>query len=120
MVGRSFYAIPFRGRDRMPSYEYECNHCGKFTENRPLAQSGDPAVCPQCDQSAARVISPCRLSRVSSNLRMAHQVNERSADHPSVTKKTQQSCGCGGSHGREKHQGYALPFSQRRPWMLSH
>ena len=42
----------------MPIYEYMCPGCRKtFEVLRPASQSGEPASCPTCHQSARRVLS---------------------------------------------------------------
>ncbi|MFY8101533.1 MAG: FmdB family zinc ribbon protein, partial [Allorhizobium sp.] len=38
----------------MPNYDYNCPDCGGFTENRPMAISGDPCDCPQCGTPSPR------------------------------------------------------------------
>ena len=42
----------------MPIYEYVCPACEvKFELLRPFSQSGESASCPQCQESAERVLS---------------------------------------------------------------
>jgi putative FmdB family regulatory protein len=42
----------------MPIYEYVCSDCEvKFELLRPLSQSGEVASCPQCHQSAEKILS---------------------------------------------------------------
>lgn len=42
----------------MPLYEYRCRTCGTtFEERRPMAQSSDPATCPEGHADARRVLS---------------------------------------------------------------
>jgi putative FmdB family regulatory protein len=38
----------------MPRYEYICDKCGSFSEDRPLAEYSEPCPCPVCGQSAPR------------------------------------------------------------------
>jgi putative FmdB family regulatory protein len=39
----------------MPVYDYECADCGAFEAVRRIAERDDPAVCPHCGATAARV-----------------------------------------------------------------
>ena len=32
----------------MPVYEYLCDHCGPFTDIRPMAECELPSACPEC------------------------------------------------------------------------
>ena len=42
----------------MPIYEYVCSDCeSKFELLRPLSQATEEASCPECHQSAERVLS---------------------------------------------------------------
>ncbi len=38
----------------MPTYDYGCERCGRFTESRPLAEFALPQPCPKCGEWAAR------------------------------------------------------------------
>lgn len=43
---------------RMPLYEFRCRSCGStFTEQRPMAASGDPATCPAGHDDTVRLLS---------------------------------------------------------------
>jgi putative FmdB family regulatory protein len=41
----------------MPNYEYECENCGPFTENRPMALFDKPYECPDCGELAPRLLT---------------------------------------------------------------
>ncbi len=41
----------------MPNYEYECETCGPFTENRPMAEFEQPQPCPDCGDQAPRLLT---------------------------------------------------------------
>lgn len=41
----------------MPTYEYECEDCGPFTEVRPLAEYDRPQPCPDCGRPAPRLLT---------------------------------------------------------------
>ncbi len=41
----------------MPNYEYECENCGPFMENRPMAEFDQPQPCPDCGDLAPRLLT---------------------------------------------------------------
>lgn len=41
----------------MPTYDYECETCGPFTESRPMAEFAKPQPCPDCGALAPRMLS---------------------------------------------------------------
>ncbi len=41
----------------MPTYDYGCERCGRFTESRPLAEFALPQPCPGCGELAARALT---------------------------------------------------------------
>jgi putative FmdB family regulatory protein len=41
----------------MPTYDYECEDCGPFTEVRPMAEYDRPQPCPDCGQTAPRLLT---------------------------------------------------------------
>ncbi|WP_432051289.1 FmdB family zinc ribbon protein [Streptomyces xiamenensis] len=42
----------------MPRYEYRCRSCGtQFELSRPMAASGDPAVCPAGHEDSVKLLS---------------------------------------------------------------
>ncbi|ORE98413.1 zinc ribbon domain-containing protein [Aurantimonas sp. 22II-16-19i] len=114
----------------MPFYDYACADCGTFTSLRPMAQAADPCACPQCGDSARRVILTApRLATMDAGRRSAFATNERSANAPKLASQ-----GHGGGHGagcgccapsRPKAAaataaGAAKSFPGKRPWMISH
>jgi putative FmdB family regulatory protein len=46
----------------MPNYEYECENCGPFMENRPMAEFDQPQPCPDCGDAAPRLLTCPALS----------------------------------------------------------
>jgi len=57
----------------MPLYEFRCEDCGAFDVWRPMAESSDPAHCPECNERGKRIFSPpmtlsrtVRIKKVSS------------------------------------------------------
>ncbi|GAA0435969.1 zinc ribbon domain-containing protein [Streptomyces luteireticuli] len=50
----------------MPRYEYRCRACGgTFELNRPMAQSSDPAVCPEGHADTVKLLSTVAVTGVS-------------------------------------------------------
>jgi len=41
----------------MPTYEYECENCGPFTETHPMAEFDRPQPCPDCGTAAPRLLT---------------------------------------------------------------
>jgi putative FmdB family regulatory protein len=41
----------------MPTYDYECEDCGPFTEVRPMVEYDRPQPCPDCGQEAPRLLT---------------------------------------------------------------
>lgn len=41
----------------MPTYEYECENCGPFTEIHPMAEFDQPQPCPDCGTAAPRLLT---------------------------------------------------------------
>lgn|GEM_PF-256060 len=42
----------------MPIYEFLCEACGLFEQQRSLKEASEPMVCPTCQAAAKRVYSP--------------------------------------------------------------
>ncbi|WP_165989215.1 zinc ribbon domain-containing protein [Streptomyces sp. YIM 98790] len=48
----------------MPRYEFRCRQCdAQFEVSRPMAASGDPAVCPQGHQDTVKLLSTVAVAR---------------------------------------------------------
>jgi putative FmdB family regulatory protein len=41
----------------MPTYDYECETCGPFSESRPMAEFALPQPCPDCGDLAPRMLT---------------------------------------------------------------
>ena len=41
----------------MPTYDYGCEHCGRFTEAHPMAEFARPQPCPNCGAPAPRALT---------------------------------------------------------------
>jgi putative FmdB family regulatory protein len=113
----------------MPVYDYLCEQCGPFTEMRPMAESDAPRACPECGEDAPRAfLTAPYCTTMSTELRLAHATNERSASAPQSLPglKRSHGSGCGCCSGRslsarsQPKKGAAKGYPGRRPWMLSH
>ena len=81
----------------MPVYEYRCDACGPFTQMRPMAEYEQPTPCPACGAAAPRVILTApHCSTLSTQSRLAHATNERSAHAPRTlsSMKGTHAAGC--------------------------
>ena len=93
-----------------------------------MAQAADPCACPQCGDSARRVILTApRLATMDAGRRSAFATNERSANAPKVASKGHghgAGCGCCSPSrpkaGAAVAAGAAKTFPGKRPWMISH
>jgi putative FmdB family regulatory protein len=112
----------------MPVYEYRCDACGPFTQMRPMAEYEQPTPCPGCGAAAPRVILTApHCSTLSTQSRLAHATNERSANAPRTlsSKKGSHGAGCtccSGKSSRMMRRGKRglKSFPTSRPWMISH
>jgi putative FmdB family regulatory protein len=112
----------------MPTYEYQCEECGPFTQMRPMAECELPSQCPGCGREAPRVILTApHCSTLSAPSRLAHATNERSAHAPQTLSslKGSHGAGCACCSGRssrlvKRGKGGSKSFPTSRPWMISH
>jgi putative FmdB family regulatory protein len=117
----------------MPVYDYLCVRCGPFSDLRPMAASALPQECPTCRQDAPRAfLTAPYFATMSTERRLAHAANERSASAPRAMSGLRQThgsgCRCCSSKslsneeggGRGANSSAAKSFPTRRPWMLSH
>ncbi len=42
---------------RMPTYDYDCERCGPFSESHPMAEFALPQACPACGDAAPRALT---------------------------------------------------------------
>jgi putative FmdB family regulatory protein len=107
----------------MPIYDYLCDACGAFQEERPVADRAAPQPCPGCGLAAPRaMLSVPNFALMDGGTRRAHATNERSAHDPRVSRDHGPNCGCCKPMKRKALGGppAAKSFPGRRPWMLSH
>jgi putative FmdB family regulatory protein len=102
-----------RGRDRrdeMPVYDFVCEDCGPFEQQRSFAEAGNPMKCPSCGREARRVYSMPNTKRMSNALSGAMNRAEKSAHEPEVAHRPVEGKGSGKKH-HHNHE---------RPWMIGH
>jgi len=116
----------------MPVYDYFCARCGPFTDMRPMADSALPHECPACGEDAPRAfLTAPYLAVMTSERRLAHTTNERSASSPQALSSLQRThgsgCGCCSGKSLRSEKGAdgsarntRKSFPARRPWMISH
>ena len=108
----------------MPIYGYECTDCGVFEAMAPMRDFAKPCHCPTCGKISQRVLNAVPfVSTISSGLRKAHAVNERSSDAPKKLS-THGPIGRDGIKrgGRKVVQSPdgSKSFAGSRPWMMSY
>ncbi|MFZ2989930.1 FmdB family zinc ribbon protein [Ideonella sp.] len=113
----------------MPTYDYACATCGGFEAFRSLARRDEPALCPDCDALAPRVlVAAPRLALMDGGIRTAHATNERARHEPQrsgdyARLKHPAGCGCCSTSKRSATLTGAngnKAFPSKRPWMISH
>jgi putative FmdB family regulatory protein len=111
----------------LPLYDYECTSCGPFRDWRSISEWEAKVPCPNCSLSAPRLAAAPMLSALSSNSRIAHERNERSAHEPKVMRREDLSH----DHRRHGHHqgvsplikqqfGDVHPSPPSRPWVVGH
>ena len=113
----------------MPVYDYLCAECGPFTDLRPMSECDAPLPCPGCGAAAPRAfLTAPYFSCMSTERRMAHTTNERSAHAPRrlADVKSRHGAGCSCCSGQlsnrkvKRGKNGAKTFPGSRPWMISH
>ncbi len=94
----------------MPNYDFVCEECGSFEQQRPVAEASDPMACPSCGRDARRVYSMPNTRRMPTALSGAMDRAEKSAHEPEVAQRP-----VGGMRPGKAHQ-----HSDGRPWTLGH
>ncbi len=110
----------------MPLYDYECGSCGPFREWRSMTEWEASVPCPGCSLPAPRLAAAPMLAVLSSNNRVAHERNERSAHEPKVVQR--KDLPRGHSHHDHRHVGPLIKQQfgdvqkspPGRPWMVGH
>ena len=112
----------------MPVYDYQCDRCGPFSVMRPMAECEQPGKCPHCGRDATRAyLTAPYFAGMSSELRLAHATNERSANAPMTLSSMKKNHGagctcCSGASSRmtRRSKDGSKSFPKSRPWMISH
>jgi putative FmdB family regulatory protein len=91
----------------MPVYAFTCAACGGFDVQRPMAESDEPARCPECGSDARRVFSPPGLALMARPVRLGLDMEEKSAHEPEVVTQK---------------RGRAMPHrhAPSPPWAVGH
>jgi putative FmdB family regulatory protein len=111
----------------MPLYDYECTTCGAFRAWRSMSEHAASVECPSCTLPASRLAAAPMLAVLSSNSRIAHERNERSAHEPKVMRDDDWRR----DHRHHHHRHDGDPVIKRqfgdvhksaadRPWMVGH
>lgn len=110
----------------MPNYDYQCDTCGPFTENRPMALYSAPCDCPECGEPSARAfLRAPNFAMMDSSTRTAMSVNEKSRHEPKTSKSLAHGPGCSCCSGKKKSKAVyradgSKTFPSARPWQISH
>jgi putative FmdB family regulatory protein len=86
------------GRDEVPVYEFICEDCGPFEQQRSFAEAGEPMACPSCGCEARRVYSPPNTRKMPAALSGAMDRAEKSAHEPEVVRRPAGGTGSGKGH----------------------
>ena len=108
----------------MPLYDYGCTTCGPFREWRSMSEWKAMVPCPNCSLPASRLAAAPMLAVLSSNNRIAHERNERSAHEPKVVRREDLP------HDQHRHRHVNPLIKQQfgdvhqsppsRPWIVGH
>ena len=111
----------------MPLYDYGCGACGPFREWRSMSEWEATVPCPNCSRPAPCLAAAPMLAVLSSNNRVAHERNERSAHEPAVMRREDLP----GERRHQPHRHGVSPLIKQqfggvqrsppgRPWMVGH
>lgn len=108
-------------------YDYACSQCGPFQLFRRVADRNAIAVCPECGNNAARLMTAPFLADMNPHTRIAHQRNEKSSHEPQVMSRRQLDHAgaeiphvCAHDHGHHGHETAGGWVKSDRPWMIGH
>ncbi len=94
----------------MPYYDFVCEECGPFEQQRPLAEASDPMACISCGRESKRVYAMPNTKLMPATLSGAMYRADKSAHEPEVVRRPM-----GGAESGKKHH-----HSHGRPWALGH
>ena len=114
----------------MPTYEYDCPHCGPFDAVRRIAERDAPAPCPTCGTVSARgLFTAPAFGAMPAATRQAHAINERARHEPKSSSVHGAGCSCCSEGGKASKNSFTRLLKNgdtlkgqtgRRPWMISH
>ena len=86
----------------MPTYEFLCNDCGPFEQQRSFAEASAPMTCPSCGLVARRVYRMPATRKMSAALSNAMHRVEKSTHEPEIVRRPE-----GGTlPGKRYHPGH--------------
>ena len=91
----------------MPLYEYLCNPCGEFEVWRSLAEYNAPMNCPNCQQTAQKIISAPNVNLNSGSL---SAIAAPKSSEPRLVKR----------QSTEPTKPRYQSSTSSRPWMIGH
>ena len=94
----------------MPNYDFVCEDCGPFEQQRPLAEASDPMACPSCGRESRRVYAMPNTRRMPAALSGAMDRADKSAHEPELVRRPI----AGKASGKKHHHSHG------RPWALGH
>ena len=71
----------------MPTYEFLCEDCGPFEQQRPFAEASAPLACPSCGLAVKRIYHMPATTKVSTALSHAMNRVEKSTYEPEVVRR---------------------------------
>lgn len=113
----------------MPTYDYDCPHCGSFDALRSVSMRNQAAACPSCGGVAPRILTSApALALMEGGTRRAMDTNERARHEPKSSgsyARLKHPAGCGCCATGKRSATVTAPngnkaFPSKRPWMISH
>ena len=89
----------------MPLYDYKCDRCGPFEAWHKMSETAIPRACPNCNLTAARIITAPNISLNSGSL-----LAKVGSSEPRLVKR----------QSEPTNPTNQSPKTGNRPWMLGH
>lgn len=95
--------------DLVPAYDFLCEDCGPFEQQRSFAEASDPMACPSCRRVARRVYHVPATKKMSAALSKAMHRVEKSTHEPEVVRRPEGGTLPGTRYhpGRRGHPGHS-------------
>jgi putative FmdB family regulatory protein len=71
----------------VPTYEFLCEDCGTFEQQRSFVEASDPLACPSCGLAARRVYHMPATRKMSAALSNVMNRVEKSTHDPEVVRR---------------------------------